>query len=84
MKKRPYPYVEVSWVDAHSPQIGWGPPKDRIANAKRGFPIRSVGQLLHDGKKCVVLGLSRDATFGQIDQSLSIPRGCVKKVRRLR
>ena len=79
-----YRYVEVLWTDASAPASGWSRPEVRIKNAKKGFRVTTVGQLLHEGKKCVVVGLSQDATFGQIDQSLSIPRGCIDSVRRLK
>jgi hypothetical protein len=79
-----YPYVEVKWVDASAPALGWSNPRVRVRNAKSGFHVTTVGQLLHEDKKCVVVALSQDITFGQIDQSLSIPRGCIVRVRRLK
>ena len=73
--------VEVTWVDASCLQ-GWCSP-DYI-EANDGVPVVvSVGFLQKDTKDYINL-TSHDSETGHSADIMSIPRGCIKKMKTLR
>jgi hypothetical protein len=76
--------VEVDWLDSTIPHDGWMKRKDVIAPAYRldQTLCLSVGLLIADDKHGVVLASS--AHGSDIAGVTIIPRGQVRKVRRLR
>lgn len=76
----PHHAVEVLWDDPHTEDSTW---LDLDSLGQASFTIRSVGFLLKKDKRQVVLVQSltddeRGAT------TLSIPRGCIRRIRRIR
>ena len=76
MKKK-YPLVEVVWVDSAFSQ-GWHshttytPPTE----------CRTVGYLTHKTKECV--NISMNVHEEQRAETMTIPRACVKSIRKVR
>jgi hypothetical protein len=72
--------VEVSWRDSTLDPHGW----TRIRDAKRarGTDCTAVGLLLRDDERFVVVALAVHGN--EVAGVLTIPRGQVRKVRRLR
>lgn len=87
MSKRQYPAAhraEVEWLDSTIPHAGWMKHADVVDPAYRRSQIRclSVGLLIANDKHGVVLA---SAVHGrEIAGVIIIPRGQVRKVRRLR
>lgn len=69
--------VEITWIDAYSTS-GWG---HAIPSEKMIWT--SVGYLLAKTKQEVVICQSQDP-WGKSGERLTIPRSCVKRIRRLR
>ena len=75
-----YPLVEVTWVDS-SETSGWQ--QDIIT---KPLVCMTAGYMVHSGRRSVVVAMNRSEkrsahSFGT---AMTIPRGCVKRVRRLR
>jgi hypothetical protein len=82
MNARPrWPLVEVEWLDAHACG-GWETPATYRADAPA--VCCSVGYLLHRTRAALTLVQSCGLTTGEVTDALTIPRGCVRKMRRLR
>lgn len=87
MSRRPHPEahrVEVEWNDSTIPPGGWLPHADVLAKDYRRRQVRclSVGLLIADDKHGIALASSvhgRDVAGVTI-----IPRGQIRKTRRLR
>lgn len=79
MPRKPYPVV-VTWVDsAHN--RGWNSIQEKL-EGMGPVTVDSVGYVIESstaGLKLVMSLCGRDCADG-----LSIPRGCVKRVRRIR
>ena len=75
--------VEVTWHDAHSDGGGWGD-ADVVASAVIApYVVRSVGFLIGSDKRGVVVAQSRAELSGRVTDTMTIPRGMVRRVRRL-
>jgi hypothetical protein len=72
--------VEVEWRDAHS-DGGWAS-RDEY-EACTASVVRSVGYVLKRGREALTLVQSQDQS-GEVCDSITIPLGCVRRVRRLR
>lgn len=78
--KPAYPLVEVTWIDAVS-TMGW-----RLAPMTEPTTCWTAGYLVAKNKKSVVVALcaaTADAVF-PFGDTITIPIGCVKKIRRLK
>lgn len=71
--------VEVEWEDSNS-HGNWGS-KDEYAKLTTA-QCRSVGYLLRSDRKEIHLVQSVD-TKGKMADSISIPRGCVRRIKRI-
>lgn len=84
MTKRPHPEahrVEVEWDDSSHHSAGWRSHSEILAERKRVVRCLSVGLLIADDKHGVTLASS---AHGQdLAGTMSIPRGCIRKVRPL-
>lgn len=76
---KPLPIVEVLWLDAHSVD-GWHrKPKHKLK------PVRSVGMLVKQTKRAVVLAASHHAdTDEPFSSAVTIPRCAVTKMRKVK
>lgn len=79
-KRRP---IVITWVDSTSGLSNWTE-HDRIRRWMKGGPvtIRSAGILLKETKR--YYGIALSAHSEQACHLMMIPKGCVKKVRRLK
>jgi hypothetical protein len=77
-----FPPVEIIWNDAYS-KNGWKCDQDIREMAQRGIVCKSVGYLVRESKKYMVLahGLSEDNNFQDL---FSIPKGCIRSVRKIK
>lgn len=73
--------VEVEWEDACQ-SSGWGRPPDP-RDALERMVVRSRGFLVHDDRHHVVVAQSV-ASNGQLADVLTIPRGCIRRMKRAR
>ena len=80
--------VEVWWQDAAT-ENGWLAEKDILADPNRTIQMRSLGYLLSDTEKHVVIAMSRytdDAVTGppelvrKVAEVLSVPRGWIERI----
>lgn len=71
--------LEVEWLDAGS-LSGWRQPTEHADEGP--LRCRTVGYVLRDDEECLILAQSQ-ASSGQVAASLTIPRSCIKKRRRL-
>ena len=83
MSKPKYPMVLVEWVDSCSPSRVWG-----TAESLRTYnpvTVKSVGFLVKDDKRgiTIVQGLGAESDPDAC-LPMAIPRGCVKKIKRLK
>ena len=70
--------VEVTWLDTHG-QVGW---VEHLNTSP--LECRSVGFLAHSSKESIVLSsMYTDGHSVPFGHTVTIPRGCVKSVRRL-
>lgn len=74
--------VEVTWVDAFSQLTGWGDARAVARDADDSMEVQSVGHLIARTRRHVVLAMNRSG--GRVADTMSIPHGCVRRVRRLR
>lgn len=81
--------LEVEWVDS-TVRGGWGTADDYRASKATPAVIRSVGYTLGRNAHALTLVQSRSADVGKegemgdaVADSISIPLGCIKRVRRL-
>lgn len=77
--------VLVEWWDSHQNISGWA----AVADITPDLPlIRSVGWVVHDTPECLVLvanhGEETRSSPEQACGEMTIPKVCVKRVRRLR
>lgn len=80
MEKPSFPLVEVEWIDAMS-TVGW-----QSTPVKTPTTVWSAGYLVDKNRQSLVIALCAapfHAAFAFGD-TITIPLGCVKKVRRLR
>lgn len=76
--------VEVTWYDTHASGGGWRTVKEILhAGAASYYHCRSTGYLLYSDTRVVVLcqSLTED---GRATDTVTIPKGCVKRIRSLR
>ena len=78
-RRRPWPLVVVTWVDAHPTCDRWTPHADLDIEDR---PIQTAGWLLAEDRHHVVVGLSWDPATDSVDQALTIPATAVRSVRR--
>ena len=77
--KRP---VEVTWVDSVLLNFGWQHPMEYQDSASEPAVIRSVGYVIHRTKTHLTLTMNV-GNNGQITSGITIPTGCIRRVRRL-
>jgi len=75
--------VEVTWHDTHSESGGWQEPHLVARNVAAPFVVRSVGFLLRADNKCVILAQTR-TTDGRVTDTITVPRGVVRRIKQLR
>jgi hypothetical protein len=90
MQSKPrYPFgrtmpVIVEWEDSAS-SGRWGTRDDYHKKAKSSLgPIRSVGWLNRSDRTAVQLLQSQSAANGDVADAVTIPRGCVRRIIRLK
>ena len=83
MNAKRHPMVEVVWHDAHSDGGGWKQPTEALRDVAEPYVVRSVGFLLKANKREVVVAQSRTDRAGYVTDTMTIPRGMVRRVRRL-
>lgn len=72
--------IEVDWEDSGSAG-GWESRKD---SAKKDVLLcRSIGYVIRSDEKCIILSQSQCAVGDRVSDTITIPRACVKRVRRL-
>ncbi len=71
--------VEVEWEDTTSRSNWIGERDAEVAPAH----IHSIGWKLKSNGKYILLITQRDATYGECSDRTRIPRGCIKRVRRI-
>ena len=71
--------VIVEWDDAYS-SGGWLNPNDDLSISK----CITVGLLLSEDDVRVVVAQNASLTSGSVGDILAIPRGCIKRIRKLR
>lgn len=77
--KQKYKIARITWVDSCAAQ-GW----HNIRSSEIGIgEVTSVGFIVHEDKKAVVLTTSVSPTNGHVLDALSIPRGAIVKIVRL-
>lgn len=75
--------VEIDWVDAASTR-GWGG-EDRAHGTHKGLvSCSTVGYLLGHDKTAVRVCQSRNTDTGDVTEIMSIPRSCVRRIRKCR
>ena len=71
----------VDWYDTES-KPEWTEKDDTKKWGNKYCEIRSVGFLIDDNKKCLVLcAMYNDNDFGDIHK---IPKGCIKKIKHIK
>lgn len=82
--------VEVEWWDAASPEFVWSKLHDIESEIEDGAELTlcvSVCWLLHKSKRCVIIcshvALRDDGSINSFGSTMTIPRGCVKRIRRI-
>lgn len=75
------PIVQVDWLDAAAASAGWEP-TPTVENEKPHL-IHSWGALLRSTKTEIVIITDHDPRFGTVNGGTVIPRGMVKKIKRL-
>ena len=83
MNAKHHPKVEVLWHDAHSDGGGWMEPDAWLETIDSPYAVCSVGYLLRDNKHEIVIAQSKTAK-GRISDTITIPRGMVRRVTRLK
>ena len=78
MGRREFPIVHVTWRDATT-QPGWGGPDEHDGKT---LEIESVGFLVRDKKDVVMIATCVDYGQGKWADTLAIPRGCVRRVKK--
>lgn len=78
MRRRPL--VEVEWEDAHHDD-GWAGNRPLRT---RGGPCRTAGYMLKRDRRVIVIAHSLGEDPDDHADTLTIPRGCVSRIRRLR
>lgn len=73
------PLVEVYWIDSFATH-GWSAP---VEGYHPGTLWTSVGYLLRNSRREVVICQSKDP-WGKTGENLTIPRSCVRWIRRPR
>lgn len=73
--------VEVVWHDAFSQTTGWDHARVIARRADEPLEVHSVGHLLERSKRHIVLAMNRHGE--RAADTMTIPLGCVRKVRRL-
>jgi hypothetical protein len=81
--KHPGPWT-VEWRDSHAWNGGWRPAKAYLGKRERDPRMFSVGFVLADDKKGIVLANSIDPTLGTATEVIAIPRGAIVSRRRLK
>ena len=82
--------VEVRWHDASSNAIGWDSEAKYRSWARKadgGWNCRTVGYLLHKGKRSLTVVTTRGKRPDggiSVDHAISIPRGMIAKARALK
>ena len=76
--------VEVEWVDSHS-FSHWMDRATRVKYAAEDTlrPLKSTGFLLSKKNGVVILTNTYDAVDDTVLDTLVIPKGCVKSIRRI-
>lgn len=75
------PAVVVDWIDASSESQSW----KSVNDVKRHYEykVRSVGLLISEYKEGVVIA-TNDCAEGDVSCLMRIPRGVIRRIRRLR
>ena len=74
--------VEVTWRDATSLNFGWQDAEDYIEES-HPVTITSVGYLIARTKLSLILALNYSESDHKLTQAISIPTGCILKIRKL-
>lgn len=84
MKMKPLPVVEVDWCDS-THGCGWRS-EQATEEWRKDFPfvIHSVGYLISNTKDEITLAQGFSTRSKNTHELFQIPRGCVKKVRKLK
>lgn len=82
----PLEFVEVEWLDSVSLTYGWNSPEfyRKVARAEGGMEHRTAGYLIEESDERVVIGLSTSDARGNVCQAMTIPRGAVTNIERIR
>ncbi len=73
--------VRVDWEDANS-QCGWNSRK-RMQEVDLGYACTSVGFVIRETKKNLAIA-GTIGENGSCTDPISIPKGCIKKIRRIK
>jgi hypothetical protein len=76
--------LEVQWVDSHGDDSGWQQASYYMDKKVRRPMMHSVGFVLADDKKGIVLAGSVDPQYGNVCNVICIPREAVVSKRRRR
>jgi len=82
MTKPKYPLVLIEWEDA-SANGGWNDVA-KYAEEKGLIQVKSVGWRTVDAKGYIQLVQQQSFHDGRCADSIQIPRGCIKKIKRLK
>ena len=85
MSKKNYPAVEVEWEDANS-GTRWNSVTDHNKEDEP-YSVLTRGSLIHKDDKRVRVALSvthPDCKWDDASDVITIPRGCIRRIRRLK
>jgi hypothetical protein len=76
--------VEVEWIDSHS-FSRWVDRETRIAHATETTlkPMKACGYLLSRKNGVLLITSCYDPDYGDVLDTMAIPTGCVKSMRRI-
>lgn len=81
MAKKRYPVVEVEWIDSATCG-GWMEPADYVDKAP--VACRTAGYLFASKRGHLIIVQSVDDANGKVTDSMTIPRSCVRSIKRFR
>lgn len=86
-KKDKYPckdIVEIDWVDASSYGGGWNSAEHYTDHTKKEFLCKTAGFLLPTNDKNHITVVTNQNVAGDVGQSMTIPMGWIKRIKRLK